>query len=308
MTPTGHEHLDRVLGDALKSWPEHEKFLTASLADYDDADLAQLNDLARRVSLLMRDEAESYFSSYRWMCAEINKETFYFKKHGRYRLATFEEANREVYSNAPFMKKYVEGILASQVLWRNHSAAFLFFQRDFLARLKADYRYLEVGPGHGLFLSTAAEDPSAKSVTAWDVSEESLRQTRAALATMGVRDRVELDRQDIHAPTRRPEDGALFDGIALCEVLEHLEHPKDALASLREFLAPDGLLYINVPLNSPAPDHIFLLRDEAEVRALMQSAGLEVIELKLVPMTGYDLPTAQRQGLTVTCFVLARRA
>ena len=206
------------------------------------------------------------------------------------------------------MKRYVEGILASQVLWRNHSAAFLFFQRDFLATLEDGYRYLEVGPGHGLFLSAAAEDSRAGSVTAWDVSEESLRQTRAALDIMDVGARVELDRQDIHAPTRRPEDGALFDGIALCEVLEHLEHPKEALASLGEFLAPDGLLYINVPLNSPAPDHIFLLRNEAEVRALLQSAGLEIVDLKLVPMTGYDLAAAQRQSLTVTCFVLARRA
>lgn len=308
MNPTGHQHLDGVLNGILRSWPEHEKFLTSSLAGYDDADLARLDDLARRAGLLMDGQAETYFASYRWMCQEINKETYYFKKHGRYRLSTFEEAYREVYSNGPFMKKYIEGILTSQVLWRNHSAAFLFFERNFLAALKDDYRYLEVGPGHGLFLSVAAEDPRCGQATAWDVSEESLRQTAAALATMGVSDRVELDRQDIHAPTRNPQDGAQFDGIALCEVLEHLERPREALASLREFLAPEGLLYINVPLNSPAPDHIFLLRDEAEARALVRSAGLEVVDLKLVPMTGYDLAAAQAQNATVTCFMLVRRA
>lgn len=308
MTPTGYQHLDRVLTSALGSWPEHEKFLTSALAGYGDKDFALLNDLARRVSLLMGDEAEQYYTSYRWMCAEINKETYFFKKHGRYRLTTFQEANSEVYSNAPYMKKYIEGILTSQVLWRNHSAAFLFFKREFLGRLKNDYRYLEVGPGHGLFLGTAAEDPRCAAANAWDVSAESLRQTRSALEVMGVAGRVTLDQQDIHAPTRKPNEIGGFDGIALCEVLEHLEKPQAALESLREFLSPDGVLYINVPLNSPAPDHIFLLRNEAEVRSLVTSAGLEVVDLKLVPMTGYDLATAQAQNATVTCFVLARRA
>ncbi len=308
MRITGFEHIDGVIGGVIATWPEHEKYLTRCFSGYDVGDLTELEELARCVVMLMGDNAVEYYDSYRWMCGEINKETLYFKRNGRYRLSTFEEANREVYSNRPFMKKYIEGILTSQMLWRNHSAAFLFFKRNFLASLKPDYRYLEVGPGHGLFLSVAAQDPRCGAATAWDVSEESLRQTREALDRFGVGKSVLLERQDIHAPTRRPEDGALFDGIALCEVLEHLEHPREALASLGQFLSPDGVLYINVPLNSPAPDHIFLLRNEAEVRSLMESAGLSVVDLQLVPMTGYDLKAAQSQNATVTCFVLARRA
>lgn len=307
MTTTGREHLDRVVQGVLAQWPDHAKFLEQSLAGYSADELALLDGLAGRVLRLMGDEAGDYYASYRWMCGEINKETYFFKKHGRYRLSTFEEADREVYSNGPFMKKYVEGILASQVLWKNHSSAFLFFRQDFLPRLPEGFRYLEVGPGHGLFLSMAAEDPRCARAVAWDVSEESLRQTRAAIAAMGVAARVELDRQDIHAPTRAPETDGTFDGVALCEVLEHLEKPREALAALGAFLAPEGLLYVNVPLNSPAPDHIFLLRDEGEVRALFEAAGLEIVDLKLVPMTGYDLARAQAQNLTVSCFVLARR-
>ena len=76
-------------------------------------------------------------------------------------------------------------------------------------------------------------------------------------------------------------DAARFDEIAVSEVLEHIEHPGQALSALRETLAPGGLIFINVPLNSPAPDHIYLLRSEAEARALITSAGLEIVELQL---------------------------
>lgn len=302
----GHPNLDRLMDAAIGAWPSHGKFLRSSLEGYGPIDLALIEDLAARVCRLAGDELAAFIASYRWMCGEMNKEALHFRKSGAYRLSSFAEADAEVYSNAAFMRRYMEGLLVSQVFWRNHSAAFLFFRNAFLPRLADPFRYLEIGPGHGLFLSVAAEHPHCQRAEAWDVSEESLRQTARALATLGLEDRVDLDRQDVHAPTRRVEDGALFDGIAICEVLEHLERPTDALASLRRFLRPDGVLFINVPINSPAPDHIYLLRDEAEVRALVRTAGLDILELQLTPMTGYSLAEAQRQKATVNCFVLAR--
>lgn len=306
MSATGYANLDRLLEAAVSAWPNHAKFLRSSLAGYDAADLLLIEDLAARVCRLAGAELEAYIASYRWMCGEMNKEALHFKKHGAYRLSSFREADAQVYSNSAFMRRYMEGLLVSQVFWRNHSAAFIFFQNSFLPRLKNPFRYLEIGPGHGLFLSVAAEHSRCARAEAWDVSEESLRQTARALGILGLAEKVDLDQQDIHAPTRRVEDGALFDAIAICEVLEHLEQPADALASLRRFLRPDGVLFVNVPINSPAPDHIYLLRNEAEVRELVRSAGLDILDLQLTPMTGYSLAEAECQKATVNCFVLAR--
>ena len=39
---------------------------------------------------------------------------------------------------------------------------------------------------------------------------------------LGLAERVDLQRQDIHAPTRSPGYGPLYDGIAVCEVLGEL--------------------------------------------------------------------------------------
>jgi 2-polyprenyl-3-methyl-5-hydroxy-6-metoxy-1,4-benzoquinol methylase len=301
-----HPNIDRLFDAILGEWPEHARFIRNSFSNYDEADLGLIEDLSERVCILAANDLGAFIKSYRWMCAEMNKEALYFKKHGVYRLSTFSEANKEVYSNAEFMKRYMEGLLVSQVFWRNHSAAFLYFQNKFLPSLRDRFRYLEVGPGHGLFLSVAAEQPACEHAEAWDVSEESLRQTGAALDKLGLKSRVDLVQQDIHAPTRQVEDGPLYDGIAICEVLEHLERPKEALMSLRRFLRPDGVLFINVPINSPAPDHIFLLRDVNAVRDLVEAAGLTVLDLHPVAMTGYSLAEANRQRATVNCFVLAQ--
>jgi 2-polyprenyl-3-methyl-5-hydroxy-6-metoxy-1,4-benzoquinol methylase len=301
-----HKQLDRLMAAVVGQWPEHARFLRNSLAGYDAADLGLMEDLATRVAVLAGEELDAFIQSYRWMCGEMNKESLYFKKHGAYRLSTFEEADAQVYSNSAFMRRYMEGLLVSQVLWRNHSAAFLFFHQAFLPKLGDQFRYLEIGPGHGLFLSVAADHAACARAEAWDVSAESLRQTGAALAKLGLDDRVVLSRQDIHAPTHLPDQGALYDGVVICEVLEHLERPREALVSLKRFLAPNGVMFINVPINSPAPDHIYLLRNSDEVREMIESAGLTVLDLRLVPMTGYSLAEAERQKATVTCFVLAR--
>ena len=212
MSATGYANLDRLLDAASAAWPGHAKFLRGSLQGYEAGDLDLIEDLATRVRRLAGDELETFIASYRWMCAEMNKEALYFKKHGAYRLSSFQEANAAVYSNDDFMRRYLQGILLSQVYWRNHSAAFIYFLSAFLPRLKAHFRYLEVGPGHGLFLSIAAEHAHCERAEAWDVSDESLRQTGQALARLGLEGRVDLVQQDIHAPTRRAEEGALFDG------------------------------------------------------------------------------------------------
>ena len=65
-------------------------------------------------------------------------------------------------------------------------------------------------------------------------------------------------------------------------------------------------MFINVPINSPAADHIFLLRTPDEVRAIVEDAGLKVRELTAEPMTGYTLDEALGQKITVNCFVLAQ--
>jgi SAM-dependent methyltransferase len=82
-----------------------------------------------------------------------------------------------------------------------------------------------------------------------------------------------------------------FDGVIISHVLEHLLDPPAVLRLIRRSLAPDGVLYVEVP-NIPAesllkyPDHVWAPRfDEPHItffstptlRKLLESAGFEVL-------------------------------
>jgi 2-polyprenyl-3-methyl-5-hydroxy-6-metoxy-1,4-benzoquinol methylase len=298
--------LAAIAAGVASLWPLHAKYLAKSFTDYGREDLDLLETLADKITQIMGDDSDRYYKSYRWMCEIFNKEAFYFKKFKKYRIRSFEEAEKEVYSNRAFMTKYMEGLLVSQLLWKNHSSSFLFFKKKFLRSVQSDFRYLEIGPGHGLYIAAAAAQEGCVRAVGWDVSVESLRQTAHALARLGVLNKVVLDRQDLHAPTPHQQLDHVFDKVAVCEVLEHLEQPREALIALRRYLAPGALLYVNVPINSPAPDHIYLLRTEKEVRSLFFEAGLTIVDFVMAPLTGYSLDQAIAADLTVNCLILAR--
>ena len=295
---------DTILGSVIAAWPEHEAYLRSGIARYSPATLAAIERLSQRILALIGGELDRYVGNYRWMCEQFFREEVYFRRHGRYRLSSFAEAEHEVYSNANFMACYMDGLLLSQVLWSNHVNGAAFFIDRFLPTITEPFDYLEIGPGHGLFAGFAASHPLCRGLTGWDVSLTSLEHTRASLTRMGVERPIDLVRRDVlRAEIARPE----FDVGVISEVLEHLEEPALALATLFDVLRPGGRILVNLPINSPAPDHIYLLRTPEAVEALVKSVGFVIEETECFPVTGYDLPTAMRRALTVSCVVVARR-
>ncbi len=296
-------YLARVLDAMVTAWPEHAKFLATRFANADDPTLPICEEVAGLVLTIASGDLAPYCAGYRWFCEASVIEDVHFRRTGRYRRSTFAEVYRDIYSDAAYMDRYMKGLLLSQILWTNHARAFLFYLDRFLARVPSGGDYLEVGPGHGLLLRFAANAPAVRSVTGWDVSDSSLAATRAMLDALGVTRPITLQRHDIHQPAPA---GVAFDAIAVSEVLEHLEQPEDALVRLRALLRPGGVIYANVPVNSPAPDHIFLWRDPAEVEALVTACGFTIVDREAAPATGYDLRRAMDSRYTVNCLIVAR--
>ena len=106
----------------------------------------------------------------------------------------------------------------------------------------------------------------------------------------------------IHAPNAKQ-----FDAIVFSEVLEHLDKPEKALRSLLYLCKPGGRVWINVPANSPAPDHLYLVREPKQAEDAVRAAGFEVVDTAHLPMTGITLERAIRQQLTITCIIVGRR-
>jgi len=289
--------LGRLLELQLRLWPDHERFLSMRFAAANLAFADRVAALAERVT----DDLERVATDYRWLCERMSDEELHFRRTGSYRLTTFEEANREVYSNAEYMQRYMNGVLLSHVWWDNHARVMEYYANSFLAKNREGYRHLEIGPGHGLLLYFAASDPRCSAATGWDVSETSIGATRGMLDRLGITRPVQLVRQNLFDAS---SSEARFDSIVISEVCEHLENPKLALEQLRTRLAPGGRIFVNVPINSPAPDHIYLLKTPEEGIQLVRDAGFEVESSVLFPMTGFNEQRARKMTVTISCVVV----
>ena len=260
--------------------------------------------MAGLVLRIIGDDLPTFIGGYRWMCEAFVAEDLHFRRTGSYRLSTFEDAYREVYSRADYMQNYLRGILLSQVLWANQAMSFHFYVERFLARLKPGADYLEIGPGHGLLMYFAARSPLIGSITGWDVSESSLAMTRHTMKTIGMQYPFKLELHNILEPASVQE---VYDAVVLSEVLEHLDRPDAALATVYRALKPGGLAFFNVPVNSPAPDHIYYWGAPSEVEELVRSVGFKIVDSDAAPTTGYSLDRALRRRVTINTLIVASR-
>jgi 2-polyprenyl-3-methyl-5-hydroxy-6-metoxy-1,4-benzoquinol methylase len=177
------------------------------------------------------------------------------------------------------------------------------FEEHYLARLPSRTAHLEIGPGHGLLLNFAAATPAIESLTGWDVSATSIEQTKACLAAMGESRPVDLVLQDMFDAPEKPR---AFGSVVMAEVLEHLEDPVAALRAVARHMRPNGHMWINVPINSPAPDHLYLLRTPEEAVDLVRAGGFEPVDCAFYPMTGQSLERARKLQLTISAAIAAR--
>jgi 2-polyprenyl-3-methyl-5-hydroxy-6-metoxy-1,4-benzoquinol methylase len=296
--------LSRIAAAVLADWPEHYAFIRLRFGDAADPALPIAEEMAMLVERIIGDQLPAFVAGYRWMCEAFIAEDLHFRRSGGYRLSTFEDAYREVYSRAEYMSNYLRGILLSQVLWANQATSFHFYVERFLARLRPGADYLEIGPGHGLLLYFAARSHLVGSITGWDVSESSLAMTRHTLETIGIKRNVILALHNIQEP---PSVSLAYDAVVVSEVLEHLDRPEAALDTVLQTLRPGGLAFFNVPVNSPAPDHIYHWGSPAEVEELVRSRGFNIVDSDAAASTGYDLDRALRRKVTINSLIIASR-
>ena len=92
----------------------------------------------------------------------------------------------------------------------------------------------------------------------------------------------------------------------ISEVLEHLETPGAALRLLRSAIAEDGRIFINVPINSPSPDHLYLFSTPQEVVDLIEDSELHVERMELYATQGRVVERALANRISVSAGVIAR--
>jgi len=303
-------NLGLLVSKVVEAWPKHALFVERSFEGRPQDVMEATEQLAGSVvglAVTVDGGLGTLCEDYRYMSEHIVlPEELHFRRYGEYRLKSFDDADRECYSNTAMMTRYMNGLLVSNVIWDNHARSFSNFIHEFLPGLGEGTRLLEVGPGHGFYLHFAAQHAKIAALTGWDVSPVSVAATRHALEVLGTPKHVDLMVQNLFL-AGEPDAEAQFDAIVLGEVLEHVEDPLAALRALTLWLRPGGQIWINVPANSPAPDHIYLVRSVEEASALVREAGLELLREHAFPMSGATLEKAVKRQLAISCVLTAAR-
>jgi 2-polyprenyl-3-methyl-5-hydroxy-6-metoxy-1,4-benzoquinol methylase len=300
-----YPYLAKLLGEQVARVPRHESFLTRRFRETDVKELRLCEELSAQIIKIAGGELEDFVRAYDFVWDNQWREWIHFRRFNQYRIKSLREAVDEFYSNSVFMRTYMRGLLLTQVFWSNHTAAMDFYMHRFLDCVKTGAALLEVGVGHGLLLSRAANHPSVAMSVGWDFNDESLAEARRTLELLRPAGSYELETRDImcDGPTNR-----LFDAIVVSEVLEHLEKPEIALASVSRMLRRSGRAYFNIPVNSPAPDHIFLWRSPEAALHFIEQGGFQIEDWRAFPATNYSMEEARRESLTVSVCVIANRA
>jgi 2-polyprenyl-3-methyl-5-hydroxy-6-metoxy-1,4-benzoquinol methylase len=283
-----------------QAWPEHEDYLMRRFCG-GQGDIVIAETVAEMILRVLGQRLGEAIENYRWTCHLLLTHEYRFEISGRYMHSSFSEVRAAVYDDPQFMSRYTDGLLISQLLWANHSASIASYHANFLTRLRPNSELLEVGPGHGLLLALAAAE-FAIPVTGWDISETSVEATRLALEAMGAEAVVLRSMDLMAAPTT-----VSFDAVVASELLEHLEDPVAALLRLKEITRLGGLLFLNIPVNSPAPDHIYMWTTPEEVLEFVVSTGLKVLDTHVFPLTGKTETQARAAKMTISCVLICQR-
>jgi ubiquinone/menaquinone biosynthesis C-methylase UbiE len=295
----------RILTKTIYAFPDHKKALVKSINSHVDSDYLFLENLANLIEKISNGLIERFIDSYIWMLDVFLEEQLEFVRTNKYRRMSFQEVYKDIYSDKEYMRKYMEGLLLSQLLWVNHAKSYVHFHK-FMLNQSRKFHYLEIGPGHGMYLLIASSNAKCITSEAWDVSAESLRQTKSALQKFSMENSVKLLKKNL-VDELTETSNKQYDLIVISEVLEHIEEVDKALINIYEILSENGTLYLNFPVNSPAPDHIYLLRTIEDVEKLLINFGFKITSSVGFPSSNYTLDEAKLNGSAISCIVTAKK-
>jgi 2-polyprenyl-3-methyl-5-hydroxy-6-metoxy-1,4-benzoquinol methylase len=252
--------------------PLHGKKIKKNLKTFDESFNNRANLFLNSYQNMLKEDGydlDFAIKCYLKMIADVNFESVQFLNTGKYTSVSFEEVNERVYSNPEVMEYYMHGLLLSQFLWKQHNDILIFFNKIIKKNCHAIKNYLEVGGGHGLYISEAISLTRQKATyDLVDISKVSLGIAKRLINN----EKVNYIHSDIFEYHKEKK----YDFITMGEVLEHVEDPIGLLKQLYRLLKDDGKVFITTPTNAPAIDHIYLFKNVDDIRQVIKSANFNI--------------------------------
>lgn len=299
MISTNAPEFYKIINAVIAKSPFQKKKLNQYLSKMDDQFIVRAEAFAIDYGQYLTSQGFSFdyaIDAYLDMCRSMFKCQVEFMKTGTYRTDDHSQAFTEIYSNPNVMTSYMIALALSQFLWSTHYKIYLDFERSIVTNARTINSYLEIGPGHGLYLRKAIQHLNPEAIIyAVDISPVSIEITKSIISYFYPKtSNVSFWTGDMLA-FESPER---YDFITMGEVLEHVNEPHLLLDRLETLLSDSGRAFITTSINSPAVDHVFHFKSVEEVRNMISSSGLKVIREQVLPVE--DLPMAEIVSRRIT--------
>jgi 2-polyprenyl-3-methyl-5-hydroxy-6-metoxy-1,4-benzoquinol methylase len=300
-------NFERIL-NALNKSPLQKKKLEKFLSTRDVFYFEEAEDFSKQYISYLDSEnipIEYAVKAYQKLCNDMMKCQIFFMKTGKYPTLSSEEADKNIYSNEAVMKLYMVGLALSQFFWVSHYEIYTFLIYNIKKYSQNIKSYLEIGPGHGLFLNKAIEiiGSNAK-LTAVDISETSMNITRSIIKYFKPENKnISYHTIDMLKLTLDEQ----YDFITMGEVLEHVNFPETLLLKLKDLLNKNGRAFISTCVNCPAIDHVYHFKTVDEIRDMLHTCGLIIEQEKVVPVENLSLEEIIKRKITINyCAILKK--
>jgi 2-polyprenyl-3-methyl-5-hydroxy-6-metoxy-1,4-benzoquinol methylase len=235
-----------------------------------------LNPLARWAQAaygkqVFEDAARGYAS----YCIGVAQAQRIYEKAGRYTPEAMPEIMSGVYEDEGYMVPYMWAAILIYAFWPSMVNHLALFRNDFLRRLPANARVLELACGHGVLSLLAAEERPDIHIEGLDISPPAIAVAERLLKVSGHSGNVKFATKDA-LQANGSADRDAYQGIISAMLAEHLPEPKPLFSAMGRMVSKDGLVYFSTAIESAQRDHVFEYNQESEPLQMAEAAGLRV--------------------------------
>ncbi len=288
--------------------PLQRKKLEKYLSSMPDSFFDEANQFVKDYSSYLESQNLSFdfaIESYLKMCKDMVKSQIYFMKNKKYPLDDQNQAYEEVYNSKKEMEPFMVGLALSQYLWKTHYQIFKHLKEILDRKRENIRRYLEIGPGHGLFLKEAINIIGSNcNYTAIDISKISLDLTKSIISFHKLGG-YEVDY--IHDDMLNIDSKDIYDFIVMGEVLEHVEEPTHLLNKLNTLLEDQGHAFISTCVDCPTIDHVYHFKSIEEIREMLKLCQFEIVSEKILPVEELPMDEIIERKITINYSAVIKR-
>lgn len=304
------ENFNKILELVYLKSPLQKKKIIKHLEKQDDAFFKSAETFAIEYSSFLESQnisLESAVDAYIQMCNDMVISQLYFMKTGKYPADKAQNAFNEVYNNKTRMESYMVGLAISQFLWSTHYKMYQFFLDNIDIQKEHIRSYLEIGPGHGLFLKDAYKKLTANGnnvrFRAIDISDTSINFSKSIIHTLIGENTIEFSATD----ALQYNESESFDFITMGEVLEHVDFPEKLLSKISRLLTDRGYAFISTCVNCPSIDHVCHFKFVEEIRKIFNENNLFIKSELVLPVEDFPIEIIVTKKITINyCAIVTK--